>query len=383
LAAGGAVVVLAAGVVIVAFASPGSHAAPVSAARTAAKQGRPVGPLRVVSVTPAAGAKGVNGAAPIRVRFSAPLAAGTPMPALSPHIAGRWQVKGDTAAFTPASGYFQDTRVRLKIPGGPDGMIAAGRASAGTAGRLASNLTQRFTTGSFSTLRLQQLLSQLGYLPLTWTPASGAGISPGNANAELSAAYRPPAGTFSWTGDYPPDLKDQWRAGSGNMLDVGAVRAFESAAGLTMDGYAGHTVWSGLFRAVAKGTHNPDGYTYALTSQALPESIKIWHDGRLVLRSAVNTGIPASPTADGTFPVYLRYYFQIMRGTNPDGSQYADPVYYVSYFNGGDAVHYFSRGGYGYSQSLGCVELPWDAAKKAYPYLTYGSLVTVTGPVGG
>jgi hypothetical protein len=92
---------------------------------------------------------------------------------------------------------------------------------------------------------------------------------------------------------------------------------------------------------------------------------------------------PGLPTADGTFPVYLRYYFQIMQGTNPDGSQYADPVYYVSYFNGGDAVHYFSRGGYGYNQSLGCVELPWDAAKKADPYLTYGSLVTVTGPVGG
>ena len=262
-------------------------------------------------------------------------------------------------------------------------MISVGRASAGTGGLLVSGVTLSFTTGSFGTLRLQQLLSQLGYLPLTWTPTCRAGISPGNANAELSAAYRPPAGTFSWTGDYPPDLTDQWRAGSGNMLDVGAVRAFESAAGLTMDGYVGHTVWSGLLSAVAKGTHNPDGYTYALTSQALPESIKIWHNGRLVLHSAVNTGIPASPTADGTFPVYLRYYFQIMRGTNPDGSQYANPVYYVSYFNGGDAVHYFSRGGYGYSQSLGCVELPWDAAKKAYPYLTYGSLVSVTGPVGG
>ncbi len=29
------------------------------------------------------------------------------------------------------------------------------------------------------------------------------------------------------------------------------------------------------------------------------------------------------------------------------------------------------------------MELPWDAAKKAYSYLTYGTLVTVTGPVGG
>ena len=377
--------ILVAGVVIVTFASPGSHAAPVSAARAAAaaRQDRPAGPLRVVSVTPAAGAKGVNGAAPIRVRFSAPLAADTPMPALSPHIAGSWQVEGDTAVFTPASGYFQNTHVTLKIPGGPAGMISVHKASVGTGGLLVSSVTQSFTTGSFSTLRLQQLLSQLGYLPLTWTPASKAGITPGNANAELSAAYQPPAGTFSWTGGYPPNLKDQWKAGSGNMLDVGAVRAFESVTGLTMDGYAGHTVWSGLLSAVAKGERNPDGYTYALTSQALPETIKIWHNGRLVLHSAANTGIPASPTADGTFPVYLRYYFQIMRGTNPDGSQYADPVYYVSYFNGGDAVHYFSRGGYGYSQSLGCVELPWDAAKKAYPYLSYGSLVTVIGPVGG
>ena len=383
--AGGAAMVLAAGVVIVTFASPGSHAAPVSAARAgvAAKQGRPAGPLRVLSVTPAAGAKGVNGAAPIRVRFSAPLAASTPMPALWPHIAGSWQAEGDTALFTPAVGYFQHTHVTLKIPGGPDGMISAGWASAGSGGRLASGVTQSFTTGWFSTLRLQQLLSQLGYLPLTWTPKSRAGIGPGNANAELSAAYRPPAGTFSWAGDYPPNLRDQWTAGSGNVLEAGAVRAFESVAGLTMDGDTGHTVWSGLLSAVAKGTRNPDGYTYALTSQALPETIKIWHNGRLVLQSAANTGIPASPTADGTFPVYLRYYFQIMRGTNPDGSQYADPVYYVSYFNGGDAVHYFSRGGYGYSQSLGCVELPWDAAKKAYPYLTYGSLVTVIGPAGG
>ena len=383
LTASGAAMVLVAGMAIVAFASPGSHAAPVPAAQAAAaaKQDEPAVPIQVLSVTPAAGAKGVNGAAPIKVQFSAPLAANTPMPTLSPHITGSWQVEGDTAVFTPAVGYSQNTKVKLTIPGGSSGMISVGGASAGSGGLLASGVTESFTTGSFSTLALQQLLSQLGYLPLAWTPKSKTVVSPGNANAELSAAYQPPAGTFSWTGSYPSNLTNQWRAGSANILDVGAVRAFESVTGLTMDGVAGRTVWSDLLSALAKGKNNPNGYTYALASQNSPETLTIWHNGHVVLKSLANTGIAASPTVDGTFPVYLKFYFSYMKGTNPDGSKYDDPVYYANYFNGGDAVHQFARYSYGWYQSLGCVELPWDAAKTAYSYLYYGSLVTVTGPV--
>jgi hypothetical protein len=152
----------------------------------------------MLSVTPSAGAKGVNGAAPIKVQFSAPLAANTPMPQLSPHITGSWQVEGDTAVFTPAVGYSENTKVTLKIPGGASGMVSVGGASVGSGGLLTSGTTVTWTTGSFSTLRLQQLLSQLGYLPFTWTLKSKTVISPGNANAELSAAYQAPAGTFSW-----------------------------------------------------------------------------------------------------------------------------------------------------------------------------------------
>jgi peptidoglycan hydrolase-like protein with peptidoglycan-binding domain len=384
LTATGAAMVLVAGIAIVAFDSPGSHAASVSPAQAAAAahHDQPAVALQVLSVTPAAGAKNVNGAAPIRVQFSAPLAANTPMPTLSPHITGSWQVEGDTAVFTPAVGYFQDSTVKLTIPGGQNGMISVDGASAGAGGLLASNMTESFTTGSFSTLRLQELLSQLGYLPLTWTQkAKTPVISPGNANAELAAAYQAPAGTFSWNSGYPSNLTDQWQAGSANILDVGAIRAFESVTGLTMDGVAGHAVWANLFSALAKGKDNPDGYSYALANQNSPESITIWHDGRVVLRSPVNTGIAASPTVDGTFPVYLKFYFTYMKGTNPDGSQYDDPVYYANYFNGGDAVHQFDRASYGWYQSLGCVELPWDAAETAYGYLYYGSLVTVTGPV--
>jgi peptidoglycan hydrolase-like protein with peptidoglycan-binding domain len=383
LTASSAALVLGAGVAIVAFTTPGSHAALVSSASpvTGNKPLQPAAALQMVSMTPASGARGVNGASPIRVQFSAPLAASSPMPTLSPSIPGNWAVQGDAAVFIPKVGYFENTRVTVKIPGGLAGVQSAAGANQGDGGTLDSNLSQSFTTGSFSTMRLQQLLTQLGYLPMTWTSKSTTTISPANARAELAAAYSAPAGTFKWQAGYPWNLTSQWKAGSYNVLDNGAVRAFESVTGLTMDGSAGHTVWTDLLKAVAKGKHNPNGYTYALASQNSPENLRIWHNGRIVLQTPVNTGIPASPTADGTFPVYLRYYFSYMKGTNPDGTKYNDPVYWASYFNGGDAVHQFSRYSYGSYQSLGCVELPWDAAKTAYPYLTYGSLVTVTGPV--
>ena len=383
LTASGAALVLGAGVTIVAFASPGSHASLVSsaAAVNASKPLQPAPNLQVVAVTPAAGARGVNGLSPIRVQFSAPLAPSSPMPTLSPSIAGTWTDQGDAVVFTPTVGYSENTRVTVKIPGGLAGVISVAGANAGDGGTLGSDLSPSFTTGSFSTMRLQQLLAQLGYLPLTWTPESDTTISPTDAQAELAAAYNPPAGTFKWQAGYPSSLTDQWKAGSDNILDNGAVRAFESVTGLTMDGSAGRTVWTELFKAVAEGKDNPNGYTYALASQYSPENLRIWHNGRIVLESPANTGIPASPTVDGTFPVYLKYYFSYMKGTNPDGTKYDDPVYYASYFNGGDAVHQFSRASYGWYQSLGCVELPWDSAEKAYPYLTYGSLVTVTGPV--
>src|SRR5580692_12829646 len=84
LTATSAAMVLVAGVAVVAFASPGSHAAQVTPAQAAAaaRQDQPAVALQALTVTPAAGAKGGNGADPIRVQFSAPLAANTPMPTL-------------------------------------------------------------------------------------------------------------------------------------------------------------------------------------------------------------------------------------------------------------------------------------------------------------
>jgi lipoprotein-anchoring transpeptidase ErfK/SrfK len=230
-------------------------------------------------------------------------------------------------------------------------------------------------------MRLQELMAQLGYLPMTFKATSGPAIGATGARAQLAAAYHAPAGTFTWQSGWPWALRSQWKPGKANILQVGAVRAFESVHKMTMDGIAGKALWSRLFTAVAKVQKNPNGYTYALANQHYPENLTVWHNGKVVLKTLVNTGIPGRSTVDGTFPVYLKYYFTYMDGTNPDGSKYHDPVYYANYFNGGDAVHEFARASYGSYQSLGCVELPWAAAKKAYGYLSYGSLVTVTGPV--
>ena len=339
----------------------------------------PAGPLHVVSVSPGT-SRGVNGGAPITVTFSSALAPATPLPSLSPKIAGSWQVSGDSATFTPSAGYQPGTTVTLKIPGGAGGVTGAAK----SAGLLKKSQTHRFTTGSFSTLRLQELLTQLGYLPFTWTPADAATgqVPAGDARAQLAAAYAPPAGAFTWKSGYPAQLTSQWQVGKDNMLVTGAIRAFEYNQGMTMDGVAGPDVWSHLLTAIAKDQANPNGYTYALANQDSPhETLRVWHNGKLILDTPANTGIPASNTQDGTFPVFLRYQVTQMKGNNPDGTPYDDTVYWVSYFNEGDAVHYFPRPGYGYYQSLGCVELQWDPAKFVWPYMTYGTLVTVTGPV--
>jgi L,D-transpeptidase catalytic domain/Bacterial Ig-like domain len=359
-----------------------SSAAQASASDTGVKPPRrAVAPggqlLRVLSVTPADGATQVNGAGPIEVAFSARLAANSPVPALTPRLSGRWHPVGTAMVFTPDTGFRPLTGVTVRVPAGQAGV----RSAAGQA--LAMPLVSHFRTGPYAQLRLSELLSQLGYLPMSWAPyaagrLAGPGGSPGTGPAsQVSMAYSPPAGTFTWDSGYPSMLISQWRPAAPNLIVTGAVMAFQSQHRMHPDGVASPTVWAALFRAAREGRGNPDGYTYAIARQSPPETLTIWHDGQLVLHSLANTGIPVAPTADGTFPVYLRYRFQIMSGTNPDGSHYADPVSFVAYFHGGDAVHYFPRGGYGYQQSLGCVELPYDSARRAWPYLSYGSLVTV------
>jgi peptidoglycan hydrolase-like protein with peptidoglycan-binding domain len=349
-----------AGVVLAVQGGSGNGGQAAAAARVAATP-----PLKIVSISPANGTQNANGAGTVTVTYDRALPASTPLPTLSPAVAGSWQREGKTVVFTPAKPIAQGTMVMVSVPATQEGGIR-------------TDATSSFTTGHFSTLRMQQILAQLGYLPLKWTPAAGATVPAGTAAAQLSAAYAPPKGTFTWEAGYPSQLHSFWDQGQSNTLTRGAIYGFQADHNLTIDGNPTAKVWTALLAAATADQKNTHGYSYAIASKSSPETLTIWHNGSQVFHSLANTGISVAPTAAGTYPVYLKYPFQVMSGTNPDGSHYSDPVSYVSYFNGGDAVHYFNRGSYGWPQSLGCVELPMTAAKQAYPNLPYGTLVTVS-----
>ncbi len=354
--------------------STGSGGRTTSSPSAAASSQVPSGPLQLLSETPASNATGVSGVTDVKVQFSAPLAANSPLPRIKPHVAGSWQgAATSTLEFVPSRGFSQRTRVQVTIPGGPLGVRSAHGAL------LAKTVKVKFKTGTYQTARLGELLAQLGYLPLTWSASPGATVPAATDRAgQLAAAYNPPQGTFSWDPGYPSELHAFWQDGSADSLMLkGAVMAFEASQGLAVDGVPGPEVWSTLLKAVGANQVNTHGYTYALAREGNPETLTVWHDGKVIMKSLDNTGIAVAPTTLGTAPVYLRYYYQIMKGKNPDGSKYADPVYYVSYFRSGEAVHYFNRGSYGYPQSLGCVELPWSNAKFIWKYMNYGTLVTV------
>ena len=171
-----------------------------------------------------------------------------------------------------------------------------------------------------------------------------------------------------------------WSADRHNGITRGAIMRFQDAHGLSVDAVAGPAVWRALMKdAIAGKREATGGYSYVYVHRDhSPQTMTLWHNGQTVLASPSNTGVASAPTALGTFPVFEHLSETTMSGTNPDGSHYSDPgIKWVSYFNGGDALHAFNRASFGTPQSVGCVELPLAAAAKIWPYTPIGTLVTI------
>jgi L,D-transpeptidase catalytic domain len=309
---------------------------------------------------------------PITLTFSRPVHAifGTSLPKLTPSTPGRWHLlDAHTLSFEPRGlGYPLSGHVAVHLPK-PVGLPQATR--------VGDTRTLAWDVRHGTILRLEQLLAQAGYLPLEWTPAEDPMTT--TAQSELAATVDPPAGRFHWRYENTPhELQALWKTGEWNQIVRGAVMMFEHDHQLDVDGFVGPKVWGALLADTLAGQKKTDGYSYVYVHRAVPQSLTLWHNGRIVLSSPGNTGVPAAPTQLGTFPVFEHIPIGTMSGTNPDGTHYHDPgIRWISYFNHGDAIHAFTRASFGTPQSLGCVELPLAAAATVWPYTPIGTLVTV------
>ena len=347
------------GSVSVASASPPGITTPTTA-----------GALELAQTTPSPSTTEVSPSGPFQLAFNQPVKASA-MSHLQTSVAGKWRSVGsDTIEFIPAQTLLPDTTVTIKSPSS----LAAGPIATNGA-TLAKPIDLSWTSEGGSVLRLQQVLASLGYLPLRWTPrVSQTSLSP------VQQLYSPVSGAFSPRyPSTPASLQSSFQPGVDNRMTQGAVVAFERSNGMPAYTSIRPQLWPALLNAEASGLTNTNGYSYTTVSKTIPETITIWHDGSVVLHTLVNTGLPQTPTPDGTFFVYLRYPTQTMTGTNINGSYYVDHgVKWVNYIDGSVAIHGFVRTSYGFPQSLGCIELPVSQAARAWKWLHYGSLVSIS-----
>ncbi len=327
----------------------------------------------VLAASPAPGGR-ISPASPLYLTFSKPVdeVLGSARPQLSPATSGHWvTANSHTLEFRPAGyGLPLGSQLSLTLPH-KVAITASGTSSLQKTSRVA------WTVPPGSTVRLHQLLAQAGYLPVVWH-GEGGEVSH-TPSAEAAAAVAPPAGKFDWRyGNTPHQLEAKWSPTQQTVLTKGAIMKFENENGMPVDGVAGPAVWRKMMADAIAGKRLKEPYSYVYVHREVPETATLWSAGRTVISAPANTGISGAETALGSFPVFEHLPETTMSGTNPDGSHYSDPgIKWVSYFNGGDALHNFNRSSFGTPQSLGCVELPLAAAAEIYKYTPIGTVVTV------
>jgi lipoprotein-anchoring transpeptidase ErfK/SrfK len=306
----------------------------------------------------------------LSITFSAPVVLGKVTPSLAPPVAGKWvRPNATTLSYDLAAPLVPGSHETLTIPGGPSGLKGNGGA------RLADSSSVPFDVAGGDLLRIQQLLAELHFLPVSFTP-SGPAPSRGSLAVDQ-------AGTFNWRWPgLPPELTSLWTQGTPNEITQAAIEAFETQNGIGVDGIAGPAVWTALLNDVINHKVAATPYVYVLVNKTVPQNLTLWNNGVAEFTGVpVNTGAPGADTVDGSYAVFEHVRYSEMKGTNPDGTTYDDPnVPYASYFNGGDALHGFIRSSYGSPQSNGCVEMTYANAASIWPLTPIGTLVTVIGP---
>jgi|SRR5580700_7708158 peptidoglycan hydrolase-like protein with peptidoglycan-binding domain len=310
-----------------------------------------------------------NGTRPLSVTLSAPPATSSPQPTLRPTVAGTWTAVGNSEVFTPASTLMPCSTYTLTV-------------WADTTSTEHSRLGERHTIGLNvacpPVVALQQALARLGYMGAAFHPLYTVHIPTGPQTRREAAghAFHPPRGVLV------PDPSDAPAVETGHLDETtrGALTVYQSDRGLEPTGEPNYATWASLLAAETAYRRNPNPYTWVTVSESLPETLEVHIGHHVALSTPANTGVPGAETPQGIFPIFSRFVSTTMSGEDVDGTKYVVPdVPWVNYFNGGDAVHGYERGSYGFPQSNGCVELPIETAHTVFGMLQIGDIVEVTG----
>lgn len=104
------------------------------------------------------------------------------------------------------------------------------------------------------------------------------------------------------------------------------------------------------------------------------QMVYVYQDGVLLRQFLSSTGLPATPTVQGTFQIYIKYDAQEMIGPGYD----LPGVPWVMYFYRGYALHgTYWHNNFGHPMSHGCVNLRTPEAEWLYEWAPIGTTVTV------
>ncbi|HEY3960080.1 MAG TPA: L,D-transpeptidase family protein [Solirubrobacteraceae bacterium] len=326
----------------------------------------PLSPTRLLTVPSHTIA---NPTQPLTVTLSAPPAPSSPVPMLTPAVAGAWATVGDSTVFTPTSTLQPCSTYTLTVWAGT---VSIGHAPLG------KRRTIPLQAPCPPIVALQQALARIGYMGAAFHPRYDVHIASGPETRREAAehAFHPPRGALV------PDPSDAPAIETGRLDETtkGALTVYQSDRGLDATGEPNYATWASLLASETAYRRAPHPYTWVTVTESSPETLRVHVGDRVAFSTPANTGVPGAETAQGIFPIYSRLTSTTMSGEDVDGTKYkVEDVPWVNYFNGGDAVHGYERGSYGSPQSNGCVELPIAAAHTVYGMLALGDIVDVEG----
>ena len=120
--------------------------------------------------------------------------------------------------------------------------------------------------------------------------------------------------------------------------------------------------------------------TVDITSQTLTA----WEGGKIQHKTKVSTGMKLTPTAKGSFKIYVKYPVKDMKGPSPYKNIYPKGFYHlknvpnIMYFYQGYAIHgAYWHNNFGRPASHGCVNVPLASAEWLFNFASVGTRVEV------